>query len=141
MNDHVNKQFRLLQELYKAAREYLDIDVWDYLAGAAETETTFRRNRAALDMVACRPRVLRDVEHVDASMSLLGHRLPIPVLLAPIGSLQDFDLGGGATAARAANGFGVMSILSSLPRAAQSRTTSTEQLECRTTRAALGPSR
>jgi glycolate oxidase len=111
---HVHDDFRLLQEFYKIARRKLGHGPWDYLQGAAETETTFRRNRAAIDALAFRLRVLRNVEHVDASASLLGHRLRIPVLLAPIGSLQDFDPAGGAAAARAANGFGTMNIQSSV---------------------------
>ncbi len=109
---HAHDDYRLLHEFYKAARAKLEDGPWDYLRGGAETETTFLRNRAALDALAFRPRVLRDVEHVDTSTSLLGHRLRIPVVLAPIGSLQDFDPQGGAAAARAANGFGVMKMMS-----------------------------
>jgi glycolate oxidase len=109
---HAHDDFRLLQEFYKAAKHKLDSGPWDYLAGAAETETTFRRNRAAIDAIAFRPRVLRDVEHVDASGSLLGHPLRIPVIPAPIGSLQDFDAEGGAAVARACMGFGTMNMQS-----------------------------
>ena len=98
---HQHDDFRILHEFYKAARHKLEPGPWDYLRGAAETETTFRRNRAAIDDIAFRPRVLRDVEHVDTGTRLLGHPLRIPVVLAPIGSLQDFDPEGGAAAARA----------------------------------------
>ncbi len=109
---HVHDDYRLPHEFYKAARAKLEDGPWDYLRGGAETETTFLRNRAALDAIAFRPRVLRDVEHVDTATSLLGHRLRIPVVLAPIGSLQDFDPDGGAAAARAANGFGIIKMQS-----------------------------
>jgi probable HAF family extracellular repeat protein len=47
---HEHDDFRLLHEFYKTARHKLDDGPWDYLRGAAETETTFRRNRAALDI-------------------------------------------------------------------------------------------
>lgn len=106
--------FQLLHEFYRAAEKNLPEGVWDYLVGAAETETTFRRNRAAFDSLAFRPRVLRNVDWVDASATLLGHKLRIPVILAPIGSLQDFHPEGGAAVARAANGFGTLSMLSSV---------------------------
>jgi glycolate oxidase len=109
---HEHDDFRVLHEFYKAARQRLEDGPWDYLRGAAETETTFLRNRAALDSIAFRPRVLRDVEHVDTATTLLGHPLRIPVVLAPIGSLQDFDPDGGAAAARAANGFGIIKMQS-----------------------------
>ena len=77
------------------ARANLADDIWDYIAGAAETETTARRNRLALDSLALRPRVLRDVSNVDTSSTLLGHPMRIPVLLAPLGSLEMITPDGG----------------------------------------------
>ena len=106
-------EYAVLHELVKAARARLKPGTWDYLIGGSETETTFRRNRLALDELAFRPRVLRDVSRVDPAGRLLGIPLRIPIVLAPIGSLQDFDPGGGATAARAAIDYGVVSMLSS----------------------------
>jgi glycolate oxidase len=53
------------------------------------------------------------VEKVDTGGKVLGHALRLPVILAPIGSLQDMTAGGGATATRAAASFGVMHMLSS----------------------------
>ena len=82
--------------------------------GGAETETTLRRNRQALDSLAFRPRVLRDVSCASARGSLLGLDLRIPLMLAPIGGLQDLDPGGGATSARAASEFGIVSMHSSV---------------------------
>ena len=107
-------EFQTLHEIVKRARENLSREVWDYVVGGTETETTLKRNRQALDSIAFRPRVLRDVSAVDCSSTFLGDRLRIPVLLAPIGSLQDVESGGGVTAARAAGEFGVASMLSSV---------------------------
>ena len=101
-------------ELVVAARRKLNREVWDYLVGGAETETSVKRNRQALDSVAFRPRVLTDVSEVEAGGSLLGNDLRIPVILAPIGSLQLFEEGGGATAAKAAEDFGIMNFVSSV---------------------------
>jgi len=111
--DIYDEEFLTLQEFAKVAKEKLTVGSWDYLIGGAETETTLKRNRQALDSVAFRPRVLRDVENVDASGSLIGQRLRLPVLLAPIGSLQDFMDGGGVVPTKAAARFGVMHMLSS----------------------------
>ena len=105
--------FLVLHEIVKAAKQNLSRELWDYLIGGAETETTLKRNRQAIDALAFRPRVLRDVSEVDCSTTLLGTKLRIPVFLAPIGSLQDLEPGGGATAARAAGRFGTVSMLSS----------------------------
>lgn len=107
-------EFACNQEIVAVARKNLTQDVWDYLTGAAESETTLRRNRYALDNVAFIPRVLRDVSTVDTSTEFLGQKLRIPVMLAPIGSLQALDPGGGATACRAAATFGTMPIISSI---------------------------
>ena len=107
-------QFLTLHEFVKAAKMRLNPMIWDYLVGAAETETTMRRNRQALDSIALKPRVLRDVSKIETSSLLLGKRLRLPVVLAPVGSLQSFEPGGGATAARAAERYGTGMMLSSV---------------------------
>lgn len=106
--------FRTIHEIVKAARLRLNQTHWDYLVGATETESTLRRNRLSIDSKALRPKVLNDVSNVDTSGTILGQKLSIPVMLAPIGSLQVFEAGGGATAAKAAAEAGVMSIASSV---------------------------
>lgn len=103
-----------LHEIVKRGRDNLTRNHWDYLIGGAESETSLRRNRQGLDSLAYRPRILADVSQVDAASGLLGVPLRIPVVLAPIGSLQVFEAGGGVSAARAAVDFGVMQILSSV---------------------------
>ena len=80
--------FRNLHDIAKAARSRLPKGEWDYLTGGAETEASLRRNRMGLDTLAFRPRVLNDVSTVDTSAELLGRRLRIPVVLAPIGSIE-----------------------------------------------------
>ena len=106
--------FQTLHQIVKTARENLDDDAWDYVMGGADTETTVKRNRLALDKLAFRPRVLRDVSENDISAELFGSPLRIPVLLAPIGSMQDLHPEGGAESARGAAEFGTISILSSV---------------------------
>ena len=95
-----------LHEFVTQARTNLNRNNWDYLIGASETETTIARNRAALDAIGFRPRVLRDVSDVDCSKELFGKKLRIPVLCAPVGSLENFEPGGGATVASATAKFG-----------------------------------
>jgi isopentenyl diphosphate isomerase/L-lactate dehydrogenase-like FMN-dependent dehydrogenase len=112
MPESLEDRFQNLHEFIKAARTNLNRNVWDYLIGASETETTVARNRLALDSLGFRPRVLCDVSEVDCSTSLFGRKLRIPVLLAPVGSLESFEPGGGATVAKAATEFGNGMILS-----------------------------
>jgi glycolate oxidase len=114
MGSNLEDKFQTLHEIVKAARQNLAPGPWDYMAGGAETETTLRRNRLAIDSIALRPRVLRDVSKVDSSSSLFGRPVRIPVMLAPVGSIESFTEGGGATAARASAEFGVPQMLSSV---------------------------
>jgi isopentenyl diphosphate isomerase/L-lactate dehydrogenase-like FMN-dependent dehydrogenase len=106
-------EFAALHEIIAQARRKLNRSAWDFIVGGGDTETTVRRNRLALDSIAFRPRVLRDVSGVDASIEQLGRRLRLPVFLAPAGPLELFEPGAGATAAKAAEAFGVPQMLSS----------------------------
>ena len=114
MNAPHTEEFLTLQEIVTAARSRLAPGPWNYLIGGAETETTVRRNRQALDSIAFRPRVLRDVSRVDVSSSFFNKRIRIPVMLAPIGGLESIVEGGAAAAARGAAQFGVPQMLSSV---------------------------
>lgn len=108
------EEYQNLHEFIRKARSNLNQNAWDYIVGAAETETTMRRNRMALDEIAFRPRVLRNVTKVDASVELFGRKLRLPVVLAPVGALETFDPGAGAAVARAAGSFGAAHMLSSV---------------------------
>ncbi|MDE2517467.1 MAG: alpha-hydroxy-acid oxidizing protein [Rhodospirillales bacterium] len=108
--------YQTLQEFIPAARGKLSAHIWGYLIGATETETTMRRNRLALDSIALRPRVLNDVSSVDCRTRLFGRDLRLPVMLAPVGSLESFHPGGAATAGAAAARFGVPIIVSSVTK-------------------------
>ena len=107
-------EFMNLHEIIAKARQNLDQNNWDYIVGGTETETTLRRNRMALDSIAFRPRVLRDVSNIDASVNELGRRLRLPVMLAPVGSLESFQAEGAAPVVRAAKEFGIAHMLSSV---------------------------
>lgn len=109
----MNPAFLSNEEVVLAARRSLGQGPWDYLVGGAESETTMRRNRLGFDRLAFRPRILADVSSIDPSTSLFGHHLRIPVLLAPIGSLQVFAPEGAVASARAAAAFGTMPVVSS----------------------------
>jgi glycolate oxidase len=113
MPSNLDEQFQTIHELARAARRNLSDGPWDYLIGGTETETTVKRNRLAIDGFAFRPRVLRDVSKVDSSSTFFGRPVRLPVMLAPVGSVESFTPGGGATAAKASGAFGVPHMLSS----------------------------
>jgi glycolate oxidase len=68
----------------------------------------------ALDTIAFRPRVLRDVSKVDASVSQFGRKLRLPVVLAPVGSLESFHAAGAESVVRGVEEFGCAHMLSSV---------------------------
>jgi len=118
MNEEMRTRFVALHELVAEARQKLDPIAWDYLTGAGGTETTLLRNRLALDSLAFRPRVLRNVGAVDVGATVFGKPIALPVALAPVGSVESFDPGGIALAARAAEAANVPIICSGVSPAA-----------------------
>ena len=113
MTPPVPSEFLSNEEIIAAARRRLNQGTWDYLVGGSESETTLRRNRAAFDRIAFRPRILADVSNVDPSTTFMGQKLRIPAILAPLGSLQGFDPEGAVGSTRAATDFGIMHCVSS----------------------------
>jgi glycolate oxidase len=113
-NTAAASEFFNLHEIVRKARANLNQNDWDYIVGGTETETTLRRNRMALDSIALRPRVLRDVSKVDPSVEVLGRKLRLPVVLCPVGSLESFHPRGAEPVARAAAEFGIAHMLSSV---------------------------
>jgi len=75
--------FTNLLELEDMARAKVPRPSFDYIAGGAEDEVSLRRNREAYQKWALRPRVLVDVAQRDASTTVLGQRISMPVLVAP----------------------------------------------------------
>ena len=100
-------KFVVMHQLVQAGHAKMKPIAWNYLLGCADTETTMRRNRHALDSVAFKPRALRGVGKVDARGKFLGKTMRLPVLMSGIGSVGLIDEGGAATVVKAASKFGV----------------------------------
>lgn len=98
--------------LEQRARAVMSARSYAYFAGGAGVEWTLRANRAAFDRWRIVPRVLRDVSTRDTSVELLGQRLPVPILLAPIGVLELAHPEADLAAARAAASLGLPLIFS-----------------------------
>jgi isopentenyl diphosphate isomerase/L-lactate dehydrogenase-like FMN-dependent dehydrogenase len=114
MASGLETEFATLHEIVKAAKTRLNANIWDYLVGGTETETTLRQNRMALDSIAFKPRVLRNVSKIDPSSEIFGRKIRLPVMLAPVGSLESFEPGGGITVAKGAGAANVAMLISSV---------------------------
>jgi L-lactate dehydrogenase (cytochrome) len=67
------------------ARRRLPRQLFDYVDGGAYEERTMHANLAALERVLLRQIVMRDVTSRDLAVEVLGQRLSMPVVLAPVG--------------------------------------------------------
>jgi L-lactate dehydrogenase (cytochrome) len=103
-----------VDDLRELARRRMPRGVFDYIDGAAEDELTLERNSAAFARLEFRPRILANVGVVDPSTTLLGRRLPIPLVLSPVGFTRVAHSQGELAVARAAARAGLPYSLSTL---------------------------
>lgn len=98
--------------LERAAQAAMSPEAWAYIAGGAGREATMDHNRAAFGRWRIVPRVLRDCETRDLSITLCGRTLPTPLLLSPIGVLDMAHPHADLAVGRAAASLGVPFIFS-----------------------------
>src|SRR3954451_12163453 len=89
------------------ARRRLPRRLFDYVDGGAYDEATMRANVAELGDVLLRQVVMRDVSVREQSVEVLGQKLAMPVVLAPVGLAGMFARRAEVQAARAAEAAGV----------------------------------
>jgi len=103
-----------IADLRAIAKRRLPRVVFDYIDGGAGTEWTMRENARVFDDVMFRPRSAVATASVDLRTTVLGERIDVPLLLAPVGSSRLFWPRGEEVAARAAGEAGTIYTLSTL---------------------------
>ena len=103
-----------IDDLRREAQRRLPRVVFDYIDGGAERERTLGENRRAFEDVLFRPRSAVATRQCDLTTEVLGTRLELPFMLAPVGSSRLFYRRGEEAAARAAGKAGTGYILSTL---------------------------
>ena len=101
-----------IEDLRRLARRRLPRAVFDYIDGGADAEITLRENCRVFDLVTFRPRGAVATPESDLRTTVLGTRLDLPFLLAPVGSTRLFYPRGEAVAAREAGKAGTAYVLS-----------------------------
>jgi L-lactate dehydrogenase (cytochrome) len=91
-----------VSDLRRIAKRRLPAGVFDYIDGGAEDERTLAANVSAFAATTFRPRVLRGIEKVDTTSSVLGRPLAYPLVLAPTGFTRIADPAGELAVAKAA---------------------------------------
>jgi L-lactate dehydrogenase (cytochrome) len=103
--------FRDFREL---AKRRLPGPIFNYIDGAADDELTHRQNTASFERCDLVPNVLRGVEAVDLSVTVMGQRLAMPVYCSPTALQRLFHHQGERAVAAAASKYGTMFGVSSL---------------------------
>jgi len=103
-----------IADLRHRARRRLPRAVFDYVDGGSEDEHTLHRNTGAFDDLVLIPRVLRDVDEVDLSTTILGSPSRLPLALAPTGFTRMTHHDGELAVARAAGRAGIPYTLSTM---------------------------
>jgi L-lactate dehydrogenase (cytochrome) len=103
-----------IEDLRRMAMRRLPRMVFDYIDGGAEREWTLRENCRAFEDVLFRPRSAVATTSCDISTTVLGTRIDLPFMLAPVGSSRMFYPRGEEQAAAAAGDAGTIYTLSTL---------------------------
>ena len=112
MNEKQLADVLTLDEFESLAPQYLTENAFEYARGGVADEITLAANRAAFQREMIVPRVLRDVSAIDTSLSLFGHDLAFPILLAPTGYHKLFHPEGELATVRGAMSSGATLIAS-----------------------------
>src|SRR5205823_1339733 len=96
------------------ARRRLPGPIFNYIDGAADDETTLRRNSASFERCDLVPNVLRGVENVDISVIVMDQKLACPFYCSPTALQRLFHHEGERAVGAAAVKFGTMFGVSSL---------------------------
>ena len=108
------KQCHNFHDFRSLARKRLPGPIFDYIDGAADDEITHGRNSASFDDCDLVPNVLRGVETVDMSVTVMGQKLEMPIYCSPTALQRLFHHEGEHAVAAAANKFGTMFGVSSM---------------------------
>ena len=103
-----------VDDFRRLAKRRLPWPVFDYIDGAADDELTKARNTQAYADCDLVPDVLAGVENIDTSVTIMGRKSALPLILSPTALQRVFHWQGERAVARAAEKFGLWFGISSL---------------------------
>ena len=103
-----------IEDLRQVARRRIPRAFFDYLEAGSYGEETLRANRADLQRVKLRQRVLVDVSGRDTGSTMLGEKVSLPIALSTIGMGGLMHGSGEILACRAAQAAGIPYTLSTM---------------------------
>ncbi len=108
------KTMTCIEDLRQTARRKVPRAFFDYAEGGSYAEQTLKANRADLERIKLRQRILVDVSNRSTKTTILGEPAALPLVLAPVGlcGMQHGD--GEILACRAAHEAGIPFTLSTM---------------------------
>jgi len=103
-----------IEDFRPIARERIPKSVFDYLDGGAEGEVTLRENCRVFNDITFRPKHAVSLSECSMCTTVLGFKLALPIILAPVGYSRLMHPGGEVAAARAAGKAGIAYTLSTI---------------------------
>lgn len=103
-----------IEDLRQLAMRRVPRAFFQYVDSGSYAEETFRANRADMERVKLRQRVLVNVDNRDLSTTIVGQKASLPIALAPIGLCGMQHGNGEILAAEAANEAGIPFCLSTM---------------------------
>ena len=98
----------------RLAKSKLPSPVFHYIDGGADDEITMKRNTESYEKCDLVPNVLKGVEDVDISTTVMGQKLDMPLFCSPTAAQRLFHHKGERAVSKAAEKFGTMFGISSL---------------------------
>ncbi|ETS78726.1 hypothetical protein PFICI_08579 [Pestalotiopsis fici W106-1] len=97
-----------ISDFEKAARSALPSRAFAFLVTGAEDQLALSWNRMSWKYARFRPRVLKPIEHVDTSCTILGNKFSIPFFICPAGGAKLANPAGETLMTRAAAKHGAL---------------------------------
>tara|TARA_B100000676_G_scaffold15821_1_gene14066 strand:+ start:831 stop:1985 length:1155 start_codon:yes stop_codon:yes gene_type:complete len=107
-NCHNSGDFR------KLAKERIPSAIFHYIDGGADDEATLRQNTKAYENCDLVPNVLKGVEDIDMSVTVMGQKLNLPLFFSPTALQRLFHYQGERAVGKVAEKFGTFFGISSL---------------------------
>jgi L-lactate dehydrogenase (cytochrome) len=103
-----------IEDLRILAQRRIPRAIFQYADHGSYDELTLARNRADLDALTFRPRVMVDFSQLDLATTLVGENAVMPLAIGPTGLTGLFHADGEMLGARAAEAFGIPFTLSTM---------------------------
>jgi isopentenyl diphosphate isomerase/L-lactate dehydrogenase-like FMN-dependent dehydrogenase len=101
-----------LRDLREIARRTIPAEAWKHFNGAAETKATFHRNPRSFQKYLFRQRIFHDITDPDITTELFGKKIPLPAIVAPVGSFSLIGANAERDVAQGADRVGAMMAVS-----------------------------